>query len=396
MKCSNCHNISKKNVVCIICGDTFCSYICMEPHMILSHKKNMNILIDYNKSNQTYKNSKNYLLNLNNNQNNIKSPYLIPGVLKMERNNYDEKYNLDNFIPIFEEGKPKIIGCGSFGEVFLVMNTINKKLYAIKHMEKKSLSTKLNSLEGIYKEIYIQSRIDHPNILPILYVNETSSDFDLVLEYASGGSLFHYIRRKQYLSEPLAFSLFIQVINAIYFLHKNNFIHRDIKPENILLFDNNIIKLCDFGWCVRLEEGQQRATFCGTTEYMSPELVNHEEYSKEIDVWSLGVLLYEMVHGYSPFRPDKPNFKAKDVIENIRLHKLKFNKNVSQKCKELIYHLLDEDPNKRYKVEDIFYSDFVKFYEEKHYGLPDNYLIEKYKFKMAKAAYSKSKNNSTK
>ena len=105
---------------------------------------------------------------MNNNQNNIKSPYLIPGVLKMEKINYDEKYNLDNFVPIFEEGKPKIIGCGSFGEVFLVMNTINKKLYAIKHMEKKSLSTKLNSLEGIYKEIYIQSRIDHPNILPII------------------------------------------------------------------------------------------------------------------------------------------------------------------------------------------------------------------------------------
>ncbi len=263
-------------------------------------------------------------------------------------------------------------------------------------MEKKSLSTKLNSLEGIYKEIYIQSRIDHPNILPILYVNETSSDFDLVLEYASGGSLFHFIRRKKYLSEPLAFSLFIQVINAIYFLHKNNFIHRDIKPENILLFDNNIIKLCDFGWCVRLEEGQQRGTFCGTTEYMSPELVNHEEYSKEIDVWSLGVLLYEMVHGYSPFRPDKPNFNSKDVIENIRLHKLKFNKNVSEECKELIYHLLDEDPNKRYRVEDIFFSDFVKFYEEKNFGLPDNYLIEKYKFKLTKAAYSKNKNNSKK
>ena len=396
MKCSNCHNICEKNVVCIICGDSFCSHICLEHHMILLHKKNMNIQINYNNNNQTSKNSQNYLPNLNNNQNNIKSPYLIPGILNIERNNYDEKYNLDNFVPIFEEGKPKIIGCGSFGEVFLVMNTINKKLYAIKHMEKKSLSTKLNSLEGIYKEIYIQSRIDHPNILPILYVNETSSDFDLVLEYASGGSLFHYIRRKKYLSEPLAFSLFIQVINAIYFLHKNNFIHRDIKPENILLFNNNVIKLCDFGWCVRLEDGQQRATFCGTTEYMSPELVNHEVYSKEIDVWSLGVLLYEMVHGYSPFRPDKPNFNAKDVIVNIRLHKLKFNKNVSEQCKELIYHLLDEDPNKRYKVEDIFYSDFVKFYEEKNYGLPDNYLIEKYKFKLAKAAYSKARNNSTK
>ena len=399
MNCSNCHNNIDKSVNCINCGAHFCSYNCMKSHLILSNKKNMNIPIDFNNTNYTSENSKNYLIYLNNKHNNIKSPYLIPGILNIKRINYNEKYNLDNFIPIFENGKPKIIGCGSFGQVFLVMNTINKKLYAIKHMEKKSLSAKLDSFEGIYKEIYIQSRIDHPNILPILYVNETPSDFDLVLEYASGGSLFHYIRRKKFLTEPLAFSLFIQVINAIYFLHKNNFIHRDIKPENILLFDNNIIKLCDFGWCVRLEEGQQRGTFCGTTEYMSPELVNHEEYSKEIDVWSLGILLYEMVHGYSPFRPDKPNFNAKDVMQNIRLHKLKFNKNISEECKQLIYHLLDEDPNKRFKVEDIFYSDFVKFYEEKKYALPDKFLIEKYKFKLAKAqsnSFYKLKENSSK
>ena len=400
MKCSICHNNIDKSVNCKNCGAHFCSFNCMKSHIILCHKSKMNIPIDFNNTNYISENSKNYLTNLNNKHNSIKSSYLIPGILNIKRINYNEKYNLDNFIPIFENGKPKIIGCGSFGQVFLVMNTINKKLYAIKHMEKKSLSAKLDSFEGIYKEIYIQSRIDHPNILPILYVNETPSDFDLVLEYASGGSLFHYIRRKKFLTEPKAFSLFIQVINAIYFLHKNNFIHRDIKPENILLFDNNIIKLCDFGWCVRLEEGQQRGTFCGTTEYMSPELVNHEEYSKEIDVWSLGILLYEMVHGYSPFRPDKPNFNSKDVIQNIRLHKLKFNKNITEECKQLIYHLLDEDPNKRFKVEDIFYSDFVKFYEEKKYALPDKYLIEKYKFKLAKAqsqsnSYYKLKNNSS-
>ena len=391
MKCSKCQNNINQKINCLFCKNVFCSYSCMESHIILFHKKNLmiNILIDNNRIIE----QNNNISNSDKNQIDIQSPYLIPGILNKKRN-YEQKYNLENFIPIFENEKPKIIGGGSFGQVFLVMNKINKKLYAIKHMEKKSLSKKLNSFEGIYKEIYIQSRIDHPNILPILYVNETSSDFDLVLEYASGGSLFHFIRKNKYLDEPMAFSLFIQVINAIYFLHKNNLIHRDIKPENILLFDNNIIKLCDFGWCVKLEEGQQRGTFCGTTEYMSPELVNHEEYSKEIDVWSLGVLLYEMVHGYSPFRPDKPNFNAKDVIENIRLHKLKFNKNISEYCKELIYHLLDEDPCTRYKVEDIFNSDFVKFYEKRKFGLPDNYLIEKYKFKLAKvepAIYSKTK-----
>ena len=259
----------------------------MESHLFLTHKKNLMINIPFNNNNY-FSNKKKIISNSNSSQNinNIQSPYLVPGILNHKRN-YDEQYNLDNFIPIFENDNPKILGGGSFGKVFLFMNTINKNLYAIKHMNKKVLSNKLNSLEGIYKEIYIQSRIDHPNILPILYVNETSTDFDLVLEYASGGSLFNYIRKNEFLDEQLAFSLFIQVINAIYFLHSNNLIHRDIKPENILLFENNIVKLCDFGWCVKLEEGQQRGTFCGTTEYMSPELVNHEEYSKEIDIWSL-------------------------------------------------------------------------------------------------------------
>ena len=149
-----------------------------------------------------------------------------------------------------------------------------------------------------------------------------------------------------------------------------------LKIWNILLFSNNnkksrndcdyIVKLCDFGWCVKLNGGE-RDTFCGTTEYMSPELVDHKEYSKEIDVWSLGILLYEMVHGYSPFRPDKPDFKPKDVIRNIRLHKLKFDENISNECKELIYHLLEENPDKRYKVEDIFNSDFVKFYQKRKF-----------------------------
>ena len=392
MKCSNCKNNLYTKINCIFCRTIFCSYDCMESHLFLAHKKNLMINLPTNNNNNV-NNQKRNISNSSLNNIDIQSPYLIPGILNLKRK-YDEKYNLENFIPIFEDEKPKIIGGGSFGKVFLVMNTINKNLYAIKHMNKNILSNKLNSLEGIYKEIYIQSRIDHPNILPILYVNETTTDFDLVLEYASEGSLFNYIRNNEYLDEELAFSLFIQVINAVYFLHKNNLIHRDIKPENILLFENNIIKLCDFGWCVKLEEGQQRGTFCGTTEYMSPELVNHEGYSKEIDIWSLGVLLYEMVHGYSPFRPDKPNFNARDVIRNIRLHKLKFNENVSEKCKELIYHLLDENPNKRYKIEDVFYSDFVKYYENKQFGFPDRYLVEKYKNKLAKAQMGHSTNNS--
>jgi len=385
MKCSKCLNNISEKVKCLLCEEYFCSKKCMELHIISSHNKEKMMndkKINNNLNNKKKSNS--HIGKENDREKNINSPYIIQGILNIKRT-YDEKYNLNNFVKVTENGSPIIIGGGSFGQVFLVKNKFNKKLYAIKHMEKKLLAEKLNNLDGIYKEIYIQSRIDHPNILPILYVSETVSDFDLVLEYAPYGSLFFFIRKNKRLNEPLTFSLFIQVVNAVYFLHKNNLIHRDIKPENILIFKNNIIKLCDFGWCAKLEEGQQRVTFCGTTEYMSPELVNHEEYSKEIDVWSLGILLYEMVHGYSPFRPDKPKFKPKDVIQNIRRHNLKFSKKVSDECKELIYHLLEEDPNKRIKVEDIFYSDFVKYYENMRFGFPDSYLVEKYKFKLAKA-----------
>ena len=323
--------------------------------------------------------------NISTNVNRINSPYLIQGFLNSSII-YDSFYSLDNFAPIYDgNGKMHIVGSGSYGQVYLALHFLNKKYYAIKHMDKKKLFSQLYSLESIQKEIDIQSRIDHPNIVKLLYVKETHLSYDLVMEYASNGSLFHYIRKYKGLNENKTFSLFIQVVNAINFMHSNDLIHRDIKPENILIFENNIIKLCDFGWCVKLE-GHQRGTFCGTTEYMSPELVNHQVYGKEIDVWSLGILLYEMIHGYSPFRPNKPKFNEKDVMENIKNHNLIFGKTVSDECKRLIYHLLDPDINKRYTVEDIYNSDFVKKYEKLHYDYPNNSLIQLYNGKINKSS----------
>ena len=356
MKCLNCQTDLISIFRCRYCSQTLCSLQCLEDHCSKFHSMKKESLSNSSK---------------------INSPYLLQGFLNTSII-YDSFYSLDNFVPVYDEnGKVQIIGSGSYGQVYLALHILNKKYYAIKHMDKKKLFSLLHSLNSIQKEIDIQSKIDHPNIVKLLYVKETHISYDLVMEYASMGSLFHYIRKYKGLNENKTFSLFIQVVNAVNFMHSNDLIHRDIKPENILIFENNIIRLCDFGWCVKLE-GHQRGTFCGTTEYMSPELVNHQGYGKEIDVWSLGILLYEMIHGYSPFRPNKPKFNEKDVMENIKNHNLIFGKTVSDECQQLIYHLLDPDINKRYNVEDIYNSSFVKKYEKLNYSFPDANLVQHY------------------
>ena len=355
MKCQICSNNLISSFRCRYCQNNFCSLACLEIHCSEIHNNinNNSNNNDINSYSQTKKN--------------IESPFIVKGTLNTTIL-YDETYSLKNFLPVYEQdGKLKTIGSGSYGQVYLGLNQIDKKYYAIKHMEKKNIFQLLHSLIGIQKEIEIQSKIDHPNIVKLLYVKETDISYDLIMEYASGGNLFHFIRKNKGLDENKSFTIFIQVVNAIYFLHENDLIHRDIKPENILIFENDVVKLCDFGWCVKLE-GQQRETFCGTTEYMSPELVKNQGYGKEIDVWSLGILLYEMIHGYSPFRPNKPHFNEKDVMENIINHNINFSKKVSDECKALIYGLLDPNINKRYKVEDIFNSEFVKRYENTQVG----------------------------
>ena len=389
--CSRCSKIISSKKYCSHCNSIFCSDFCLKHHINISHLNEL-----YNKqSNDNNINNNNVLISENsslisenNNSDNKykKSPFITKGTMTLGKVIYDETFSLKNFKPVLENGKDKIIGTGAYGKVFLAINKYDKKCYAIKHMIKKDLYKALKTLKGIYTEIDIQSRINHPNIIRLLYVKERSESFDLVMEFAKYGNLYSYIKKHSYLTEDKSFKFFIQVVNAIYFLHKNDLIHRDIKPENILLFED-CVKLCDFGWCARLDGGN-RGTFCGTAEYMSPEMVNKEEYSKDIDIWSLGILLYEMIHGHSPFKPNKAKFNINDIIDNIKIKDLKFNENITKECKELIIHLLDRDVTKRYKIEDIFNSNFVKYYE-------NYYKMKKSSLTTRKTEINNNKKNNT-
>ena len=115
--------------------------------------------------------------------------------------------------------------------------------------------------------------MNHEYICRLYTSFEDKETIYLTLEYASKGNLFYLIRKEKYLSEDTAFYFFIQVCSGIYYMHKQGLIHRDIKPENILIKEGNIIKICDFGWCVQSDANQQRNTFCGTLEYMAPEMI---------------------------------------------------------------------------------------------------------------------------
>ena len=158
------------------------------------------------------------------------------------------------------------------------------------------------------------------------------------MDYMRDGTIFNLIKRSNGMDEKTAFKYFISSVSAVNFLHNNNLIHRDLKPENLLLDENGVLKLCDFGWCVNFDVGS-RTTFCGTYEYMAPEIINEDPYDSSIDVWSLGVLLYELLHGYSPFRSEKTTNTEDEHLEifkNIVKFNLHIDKSLSENCLDIL------------------------------------------------------------
>ncbi len=260
------------------------------------------------------------------------------------------------------------IGHGAFGDLYLAHHKTDNKPYAIKHISKQRVVNEGCPLSIIYQEISIQLMLNHPNIVRLYSYYENQRDIYLIEEYLPNGTLFTKIHKNKHLNEKESFHYFIQMTNAITFLHENDFVHRDIKPENILLDENNNIKLCDFGWCVSLHQNEKRTTFCGTFEYMAPEIVCEENYDAAVDIWALGILLYEMLHGYSPFRSLEQNDEEeyKGIFRNILKMEYTINEklNISKECVQLIKLLLEGDSGERISAMEIYFSSWVKKFEE--------------------------------
>jgi serine/threonine protein kinase len=355
LKCSNFKKIKVTEPLiniynCRCCNKSFCSDKCLVEHLIII---------------ETEKRTKDCLISIHNHS--IRSIFMKPGIIlkEKERSAY---FDFANFEKVKVGNKYKILGSGAFGEVYLARNSIDSKFYAIKHINKSKLDSVSIKPELIYREINVHTKLLHDHIARLYDYHEDNKSFYLIVEYIENGTLFKIIQKTEGLSEDESFKYFIQVASALNFLHQNNMIHRDLKPENILINKDGNVKLCDFGWTV--ETNKTRETFCGTYEYMAPEIIVEKPYNKAIDVWSLGILLYELLHSYSPFRAKSSNHgpnensSYKEVMKNVVNHKFKIEKKISDECRDLLVNLLNPKMENRMTISEVFQHPWVKKYEK--------------------------------
>lgn len=198
--------------------------------------------------------------------------------------------------------------------------------------------------DNLKLEIKLHSRLNHPNIIRFYDCFQVGNKVYILLEYASNGALFFYIHTQEGIPEHLALRFLRDTTLALKYLHDQKIIHRDLKPENLLLDDQFNIKLCDFGWATWLQhEDDFRTSICGTYEYMPPEVCFRQTHTTKADIWSLGILLYEMTHGHPPYAADTlENIKQEFEQKNIEIYS-----NFSQGIRTLLKELLRMDSSLR-------------------------------------------------
>mmetsp|Transcript_5394 Transcript_5394/g.7927 ORF Transcript_5394/g.7927 Transcript_5394/m.7927 type:complete len:321 (+) Transcript_5394:58-1020(+) len=245
----------------------------------------------------------------------------------------------------FEIGKP--LGRGKFGSVYLAREKRTKYIVAIKVLQKSQL-LKAGVEHQLRREIEIQSHLRHRNILRMYGYFYDSKRIYLILEYSPGGELYKRLTNKGRFSEKTSAKYISDLSQALDYCHKKHVIHRDIKPENLLVGAHGEIKIADFGWSVHAPTSR-RNTLCGTLDYLPPEMVEGREHDEQVDVWSLGVLLFEFLVGNPPFEAEGHSA----TYRRISRVDLRFPNGVPPDAQDLIRKLLQKDPRKRMSLQSI-------------------------------------------
>ncbi|KAJ8326366.1 hypothetical protein BDV3_005907 [Batrachochytrium dendrobatidis] len=233
----------------------------------------------------------------------------------------------------------KVIGKGSFGKVMQVRKKDTGRTYAMKIIKKAHIVER-DEVSHTLAERNVLTKLQHPFIVPLKYSFQSSEKLYLVLAFVNGGELFHHLQQEGKFSEDRAKFYTAELLCALECLHGLNIIYRDLKPENILLDYSGHISLCDFGLCkLNMKEGNKTNTFCGTPEYLAPEVLIGQGYTKSVDWWTLGILLYEMLSGLPPFYDENTNIMYRKILQD----ELKFGDDMSPDAINLLSKLLNRD-----------------------------------------------------
>lgn len=254
--------------------------------------------------------------------------------------NYGHSLAIDDFELV------TVIGKGSFGKVMQVRKRDTSRIYALKTIRKQHIVNR-NEITHTLAERTVLSKVNSPFIVPLKFSFQSEQKLYLVLAFVNGGELFHHLQREQRFDEERARFYSAELLLALEHLHELDVVYRDLKPENILLDYTGHIALCDFGLCkVDMKDNEKTNTFCGTPEYLAPEILRGYGYDKTIDWWTLGVLLYEMVSGLPPYYDEITD----KMYEKILNEPLVFGPEFSTEAQSLLMGLLNRDPSKRLGV----------------------------------------------
>jgi len=218
----------------------------------------------------------------------------------------------------------RVIGRGSYAKVLLVRLKKNDQMYAMK-VVKKDLVHDDEDIDWVQTEKHVfEQASSNPFLVGLHSCFQTTSRLFLVIEYVNGGDLMFHMQRQRKLPEEHARFYAAEICIALNFLHERGIIYRDLKLDNVLLDADGHIKLTDYGMCKEgLGPGDTTSTFCGTPNYIAPEILRGEEYGFSVDWWALGVLMFEMMAGRSPFDiiTDNPDMNTEDYLFQVILEK---------------------------------------------------------------------------